>query len=150
MPMGRMKDTFGDRPYQHPHAQEFMPQDPFEGLERREKGVRRMEERFEDYMTKARMALKNSGLDYVTSDDLHRLFPLPEGVHHNAIGAVFLHSLFARTDHFIRSTRPDAHGRMIRKWRVRRRASNATPANSRSSAMNAGRARAHTRATSST
>src|SRR5215213_8397454 len=130
--MGSMKDTLGDKAYaefmrKNKDISEVMPkvaaalrQDPFEGLERREKGVRRMEERFEDYMMKAHMALKNSGLDYVTSDDLHRLFPLPEGVHHNAIGAVFLHSLFARTDHFIRSTRPDAHGRMIRKWRVRR------------------------------
>ncbi len=52
----------------------------------------------------------------VTTDDLHDVMDTPP--HDNCFGAVFHDSRFKWTGERVRSTRPEAHGREIRVWRL--------------------------------
>jgi transposase len=112
--MSKMKDLMGEKSFAEYHD------DPFEGLDRRRRGISKMEERHKDWILGARHALKHCGKEVVTSDDLHRVFPPPAGMHPNAIGAVFNTVEFTKLNEFVRSSRPEAHGRVIQKWRIKR------------------------------
>lgn len=54
----------------------------------------------------------------VSSDDVHRLTPLPPWIHHNVMGAVFRdHRFVARG--YIQTRRPSGHARIIREYVLR-------------------------------
>ena len=52
----------------------------------------------------------------VTTDDLHLVMERPP--HDNCFGAIFKDRRFVPTGERVRSTRPEAHGREIRVWRL--------------------------------
>ncbi len=52
----------------------------------------------------------------VTSDDIHDVMDKPP--HDNCFGAIFHDRRFTSTGERVRSTRPQAHGREIRVWRL--------------------------------
>lgn len=91
----------------------------FSADELKEAGIRKVAETHADYIAEARGVLMRLSKikELVSSDDLHRAFPLPPWVHPNAVGAVFASKMFEPVD-FVRSTRPSSHGRMIRLYRV--------------------------------
>ena len=80
-------------------------------------------ERFEGYafgwLDNARRVAREicAGQGTVTSDDVLEVTGLPEGLHHNVIGAIFIKG-FARVG-FRRTRRPQGHARMIGVWKVK-------------------------------
>ena len=94
------------------------------GLELKEQGQRSLERH--DWVHVARLAAEallclhaESGFSSgsLTSDDLHyeMLEPPP---HPNCYGTIFKDKRFAWTGEWVRSTRPEAHARVIRVWRL--------------------------------
>lgn len=90
--------------------------------------VQRILEAFErrhgSYMDGARHHLRRLAIREgreVSSDDFWALIeegvvpPLPEGVHSNAVGALFRHGPF-RPVGWTRSARPSSHGNPLRTW----------------------------------
>lgn len=55
---------------------------------------------------------------YITIDDVTKEVPLPSYLHKNTVGGVFQTPDFKAVG-FTVSTRPVAHGRVIRKWALR-------------------------------
>ena len=80
-------------------------------------------ERFEvkagDWLDRARQAAmeicRRRGA--VTSDEVLEVVGLPEGVHHNVIGAIFQKG-FVRVG-FRRTRRPEGHARLIGMWKLK-------------------------------
>ena len=54
----------------------------------------------------------------VTADDVREVLAIPEGVHHNAVGAIFRGPRWERVD-WRQSEQPQGHGRWIGVWRLR-------------------------------
>lgn len=87
---------------------------------------RRFEERHGSYMEGCRAVLYELAQvkGEVSSDDFWRLIrkeripPLPEDMHHNAVGALFRDERFEATGRLVRSTRPEAKGNLLRTWRA--------------------------------
>jgi hypothetical protein len=89
---------------------------PLTGLELKERGQQSLE-RHPWLKVARRMAMlicRQHGT--ATSDDLHRVMAKPP--HDNCYGVIFKNKRFAPTGERIRSTRPEAHGREIRVWRL--------------------------------
>lgn len=63
-----------------------------------------------------RIAERNS---FVTADDIHKVFPIPEGVDPRVMGAVFMIPELV-ADGYVPTTRPEAHYRPIRRFVLRR------------------------------
>lgn len=56
--------------------------------------------------------------EYVTSEDVTFVCPLPRYLHHNSIGAIFQHTDFQMVGTTL-ARRPSSHGRLIRKWALK-------------------------------
>lgn len=56
--------------------------------------------------------------DYITSEDVTAVCPLPKDLHRNTIGGIFQHSDFQMVG-VTTARRPAAHNRLIRKWALR-------------------------------
>jgi len=54
-----------------------------------------------------------------TSDDVLAEVGLPDGIHHNVVGAIFREPCWVRAG-FVRTRRPEGHARLISVWRLRR------------------------------
>ncbi len=54
-----------------------------------------------------------------TTDSIHDVMKLTPPPHDNCYGAIFKDKRFVATGERVRSTRPEAHGREIRVWRLR-------------------------------
>lgn len=67
-----------------------------------------------DWVSKARyMAVQHARIHgSVCADDIHRICPLPSGLHHNAFGAIWRTKELVCVD-WKKSERPDAHARRI-------------------------------------
>ena len=81
--------------------------------------LERFEVKAEDWLTRARCAARKicrrNGT--VTSDDVLEVVGMPEGVHHNVIGAIFSKG-FIRAG-FRRTRRPESHARLIGVWKLK-------------------------------
>jgi hypothetical protein len=55
----------------------------------------------------------------VTSDDVHQFCPLPPGIHHNAMGAVFSGTQSLVACGMKKSERPSSHARRILIYKIR-------------------------------
>jgi hypothetical protein len=91
----------------------------FSGEELKKAGIQRVIENNADYVAEARLMARRvaEARGYVSSDDIQELFPPPPWAHHNVMGAVFADPMFKPVK-FVRSSRPSAHGRMIRLYKV--------------------------------
>lgn len=75
----------------------------------------------QEWIEEAREAmvyLLQTGSSYVTSDDIHRMCPLPRYLHKNTMGSVF-NSRDFRSVGYTKSRRPSANGRVIQQWVLR-------------------------------
>lgn len=91
-----------------------------EGRRRRDKGIQKVASPHHDWLLASRaIAIRLCReLGLVSSDDLREAgVVLPTGAHVNLWGAVFHDSRFVE-DGMTQSKRPEAHGRMIRTWRL--------------------------------
>ncbi len=87
---------------------------PLTGLELKEQGIASLERhRWVDNARVAAVALC-SYFGEVNSDDIHDVMPEPP--HVNCVGAIFHDKRFAWTGQYVKSKRPEAHGRVIRVW----------------------------------
>ena len=87
------------------------------GLELKEQGIESLERhRWVDNARVAAVALA-AHFGWVTSDKLHDVMGTPP--HDNCYGAIFHDKRFVWTGERVRSTRPEAHGRDIKVWRLR-------------------------------
>ncbi len=81
--------------------------------------LERFEVKAEGWLARARQAAweicRRKGS--ATSDDVLEVVGLPEGVHHNVIGAIFQKG-FYRVG-FQRTRRPEGHARLIGVWRLK-------------------------------
>ena len=86
-----------------------------EGRRLRDEGIKNVSRNYSDWLSDARKIAyafaKAHGA--VTTDDVHRICPLPEGANHSLMGAV-LRSPDFKFIGYTQSTRPSAHGRVIR------------------------------------
>jgi len=83
--------------------------------------LERHERREADWMARARASmilLLQDGQHEVSSDDVWRYCPPPADVHPSVMGPIFRCRLF-RTTGWKASTRPSAHARVIRTYRLR-------------------------------
>jgi hypothetical protein len=87
----------------------------FEGRQRRDRGLAKVSRDYGWWLDQARTVAEEiaNRRGEVNSDDVHELCPLPIGAHHNLMGAVFKDARFKPIG-YIASTRPSAHGRIIR------------------------------------
>ena len=81
--------------------------------------LERFEIKAEDWLCRARDAAREicGRKGAVTSDDVLEIVGMPEGVHHNVIGAIFSKG-FVRVG-FRRTRRPEGHARLIGVWKVK-------------------------------
>ncbi|KKN75265.1 hypothetical protein LCGC14_0382640 [marine sediment metagenome] len=100
------------------------------GLELKEQGIESLERHrwvddarlaaegmlCEDMAVDTYTGLPDSALSRLTSDDIHDVMGPPP--HDNCYGAIFHDKRFKATGERVRSTRPEAHGREIRVWRL--------------------------------
>ena len=93
-------------------------QHPLTGLELKEQGQRSLERH--GWVDRARKAAERYCRRHgvCTSDDVHH-FMIDTPPHENCYGAIFKDKRFRSTGERVRSTRPSAHGREIRVWRLR-------------------------------
>jgi hypothetical protein len=56
--------------------------------------------------------------EYITSEDVTELCPLPRYLHRNTIGGIFQHSDFQMVGVAL-AKRPSSNGRLIRKWSLK-------------------------------
>lgn len=91
-------------------------QPPLTGLALRDAGIESLERHpwLNMARTAARLICFQAGR--VTTDDLHHVMGPPP--HDNCYGAIFHDKRFVATGERVRSTRPEAHGREIRVWRL--------------------------------
>ena len=89
---------------------------PLTGLELKEQGIASLERH--GWVYKARAVATGMAWVHgkVTSDNLHVVMGEPP--HPNCYGAIFHDKRFKATGERVRSTRPEAHGREIRVWRL--------------------------------
>ncbi len=86
------------------------------GLERQAVGIASVSRyRWVDDARVAAVALARH-FGWVTSDRLHDVMGTPP--HPSCFGAIFKDKRFKATGERVRSTRPEAHGREIRVWRL--------------------------------
>ena len=73
-----------------------------------------------DWLTYARSyAVLHARLhDSVCADDIHERWPIPEGVDHRVMGAVFMIPELV-ADGYVPTKRPEAHARPIRRFVLR-------------------------------
>lgn len=92
----------------------------FEGRRRRDAGIKKVSQDFAWWLEQARhlavQIAKRKG--FVSSDDIHKVCPLPDTAHHNLMGAVFKDKQFDPVG-YCPSTRPSAHGRIIRIYCIK-------------------------------
>ena len=90
---------------------------PLTGLELKEQGIASVSRH--RWVDDARIAAVGFCRVYgeVSSDDLHDVMDIPP--HDNCYGAIFKDQRFAWTGEYVKSNRPEAHGREIRVWRLR-------------------------------
>ena len=89
---------------------------PLTGLELKERGIASVSRhRWVDNARVAAVALAQH-FGWVTSDRLHDVMGPPP--HPSCYGAIFNDKRFVTTGERVRSTRPEAHGREIRVWRL--------------------------------
>jgi hypothetical protein len=90
-----------------------------EGLAAKEIAQSAHEVTYKDWLREARRAAyahaRANGK--VTSDDVHRLTPLPAWIHHNVMGSVFKSQHFVMLG-FVQSARKSAHARWIREYAI--------------------------------
>ncbi len=93
------------------------PQLALTGLELRDKGIESLERH--GWVGDARVAAVAlaAHFGWVTSDKLHDVMGTPP--HNNCYGAIFKDKRFQWTGEYVKSTRPEAHARIIRVWRLR-------------------------------
>jgi hypothetical protein len=91
-----------------------------EGIKRRDAGLERVSRGFGWWVAEAReRAIKFARRHGdVCSDDVHNIYPLPEGAHPSLMGMVFRDNRFKRVA-YTPSKRPTAHARIIRLYKVR-------------------------------
>lgn len=91
-----------------------------EGIQRADYGIATVSRHYPEWLAKARKhAVEIAQAEgRVSSDDIHEICPMPEGAHPNLMGAVF-RNINLYLAGYKRSTRPSAHGRVIRvyKWK---------------------------------
>ena len=91
------------------------------GEQLRDQALQRFEAEESNWMMRARaamVALLRDGQHEVSSDDVWRYCPPPADVHPSVMGPVFKGGLFVMTG-WKASTRPSAHARVIRTYRLR-------------------------------
>ncbi len=91
----------------------------FEGRALRDKGIERVSAptRAQEWLWGAREWAVSLASWYgsVTADDVRRVWPLWEGLHHNLIGAIFKDPRFIPVGD-AQATHPAAHARRVRRW----------------------------------
>ena len=87
------------------------------GRKAAEHGAKRVARHDSAWVEKARRTAREiaSQRGRVTSDDLHEVCPLPDGAHHNIMGAVW-RGIGLPVLGYETSRRPEAHGRVIRVY----------------------------------
>lgn len=90
------------------------------GIQLRDEGIVKVSEGHQEWLSRARFIAVKLANEHgeVTSDEIWRYCPLPNGAHPNLMGAVFRDRRFCAIG-FTQSTRPSAHGRTIRIYRTR-------------------------------
>ncbi len=91
---------------------------PLTGLQLKEQGIASVERHSWVHRARgvAEYICRQRGV--ATSDDVHIVMG-DEPPHVNCVGAIFKDKRFAWTGEWVRSKRPEAHGREIRVWRLR-------------------------------
>ncbi len=92
----------------------------FEGRARRDKGLAKVSQGFGWWLDQARFLAERIAKQkgQVSSDDIHNALELPEGAHHNLMGAIFKDPRFKPIG-YTHSSRPSAHGRIIRIYCIK-------------------------------
>lgn len=87
------------------------------GTEAKKNALASFEVRAADWLALARKTARDICRDQgtVTSDDILGEIGMPEGLHHNVVGAIFASGEFIRVG-FRRTRRPQGHARMIGVW----------------------------------
>jgi hypothetical protein len=91
------------------------------GEQLRDAALQRFEQNEPRWLDRARamlVALLGDGQGEVSSDDVWRYCPPPADVHPSWMGTVFRQRAFVQSG-WIASTRPSAHARVIRTYRLR-------------------------------
>ena len=91
------------------------------GAELRDQALRKLEYHEQPWLGRARAAmveLLSDGMRNVSSDDVWAYCPPPADAHPSVMGTVFKGGLFIMTG-WRASTRPSAHARVIRTYRLR-------------------------------
>jgi hypothetical protein len=91
------------------------------GEQLRDLALERFEVREAPWITRARITmveLLRDGQLFVCSDDVWRYCPPPADAHPSVMGTVFRQRAFVQSG-WIASTRPSAHARVIRTYRLR-------------------------------
>ena len=91
------------------------------GTELRDHALRKYELQETVWLSRARLAMCNllaDGQHEVSSDDVWRYCPPPADAHPSCMGAIFKQSYFVTTG-WRASTRPSAHARVIRTYRLK-------------------------------
>jgi hypothetical protein len=88
-----------------------------EGRKRRDEGLQAVSQGWDAWLAQARAVARRVAQERgkVTSDDIHTLCPLPEGAHHNLMGAVFKTTGLVQIG-WTQTERPEGHGRVIRVY----------------------------------
>jgi hypothetical protein len=92
-----------------------------DGATRRDRALKKFLDAEAPWIERARAAMVQMGLDgwqEFSSDDVWRFCPPPADCHPSVMGTIFKSSLFIMTG-WKASTRPSAHARVIRTYRLR-------------------------------
>lgn len=91
-----------------------------EGRRRRDVALNDLTTKRALWLTMARGAARSvaKARGWACSDDVHRICPVPEGMNPKIMGAVFRGPEW-EPDGVVQTTRPVAHARPIRKWRLK-------------------------------